>query len=1409
MNKKIYNEDLTLNLILNGDKLQPGNKKLLQELYQLDDATRRLQLRNAALELEKRGLNRTSANYASELKRIDMAMRANNQAIDAFHARMMQLRGQIGITGLTINQLNTHLRILQTMLRNATSPTTITQLQQQIAQVQVRIQQLTTGASRLSIAWSNMARTINKYSAAVGWLSIAVYAVSSTIGGMINRVSDLDRTLSNVMKTTGLTRAEMYRLKHEFDIAPTPTKTDDLLKMAEIAGKLGINGYDNIRKFTLSVDVLNTALKADLNLSVEEVANSVGKLVNAFRVTDKMPIDEALLRTGSLLNELDKSSVASAGTILNYLTRLSSLGTAANYPIEKLAGLAAAMESVNIPAERGGTALMNIISGLGKNSEKFSRILGMRLEDYKKAVETDINGVFLKLIELTTKGDKSIIDMTESMGTFELSGVRVRETYQAIAQNLDVIRTQQDIATEAFKSSASVMAEFNIISKDFQGNLDLQKKRVTALADEYNLKLAPAGYTLFKLWVDFLYLLRDLAKGLYEHQNIIYGLAFAYIALKATAIVAWIKSATAATTAYIAASKNNIRAIIAQSAALQMLKNHGIAGLIPAIRLLWAALLANPWGPILAIVSIVTGAFFLLAGKIDLVKEATIDLQAELIKNMRSLKAVFDAAVNSANGTDKHKAAIRAINEQYGKYLPKLLTEADNINTVTTARNLAIKALREEISLKWENERVSKIQEDFIEKRKSSYQKILDGLKPEELGVASRALDDMTMKILSNKEVGKNSAELLGNRYVDEIFKKYSSTPDGEYQEWLVNRKGKMEKYISVLMEEKQQMASLNKFTEGYHAADAAKKVAGNSGNNIGGDGTLPMTEENYKLQKAGIERANKERTVALNSSKKNETQFKADSLKQQLEYTNAMIGLEEKYAAQDATVLDDLKVKRSEIQREMYTNSVNLKKDEKKDDAQFDKDKIDLIKQRVEAESDIYDRLEAEHKLAFTRGEMDEKSYNQQILGLELEKWKSIQAIQDQGGVDSSETQQKVADAELAIRKGNIEDMEAAAEEWFVNEKLRIEKEYGGDINKKENYNHQLLLMEIGYQTALLDIRKAAGEQTADIELKLFELRKGLMNEGIKDADKTESDLNKIYGKRNGYLSKYHALSKEIDKTNADSTKTDEQKKAKVGDLTEAQKELTEAEAIRVAASITADIDQANSTQEATVAILNGIRSRIEAYAAEAIAKSIVASAGDGIFGIIAATAAAAAFALLFNTIVPKFSVNSESGKVEGKGLGQHYSGKYPVTGASDGRSYMASWAGEAKTGIYGTPALIAERGPEMVVDYPTLRNMQMNAPGLIRAIMAMRVPQYGNGKYKGITGRWGDGEQWNNNSGPVTQNGDGLYQAIENMNTTVSKLNQSIANGITARVAGYGGEGSVADAIQKIAALAKSLKL
>lgn len=112
-----------------------------------------------------------------------------------------------------------------------------------------------------------------------------------------------------------------------------------------------------------------------------------------------------------------------------------------------------------------------------------------------------------------------------------------------------------------------------------------------------------------------------------------------------------------------------------------------------------------------------------LATSFRKVKEETHDLDAELTDlydNAVILQHKFDADIRSlkelTKGTQEYRDALTRINETYGEYLPKLLTEADTYeeieNAVSKARNAilemqrqqAIDSMRKEVSRIYEEE---------------------------------------------------------------------------------------------------------------------------------------------------------------------------------------------------------------------------------------------------------------------------------------------------------------------------------------------------------------------------------------------------------------------------------------------------------------------------------------------------------------------------------------------------------------------------------------------------------------------------------------------------------------------------------------------------------------------------------
>lgn len=78
---------------------------------------------------------------------------------------------------------------------------------------------------------------------------------------------------------------------------------------------------------------------------------------------------------------------------------------------------------------------------------------------------------------------------------------------------------------------------------------------------------------------------------------------------------------------------------------------------------------------------------------------------------------------------------------------------------------------------------------------------------------------------------------------------------------------------------------------------------------------------------------------------------------------------------------------------------------------------------------------------------------------------------------------------------------------------------------------------------------------------------------------------------------------------------------------------------------------------------------------------------------------------------------------------------GKYPVVGANDGRSYNAGFIGRPQTGIYSSPSLGLfnedPSRPEMVIDSDTTESLRFNFPHVIDTIYRVAGKQFDSGKY------------------------------------------------------------------------------
>lgn len=476
MAKTITDEEIKLSIIINGNSAQ-------KQLLDLEKSTREVTERKKALQLELRRVEAALGKDSVEYKKLSAEIKVCTTTIDNNKAAMKELQNQIGITGLTIGQLQSKATQLKLALRNVVPGSEdYNRYEAELKQVSTRLAELSGKAKEAKYSLSSIADGFNKY-AALGASLIAMFTgVILSLQKMIDYNGKLSDTQADVMKTTGMTRKEVDELTKSFGALETRTSRIDLLKIAEQGGRIGI-AKEEIGSF---VDVMNKAsvsLGDSFTGGVEEVANKLGKLKFLFQETKDMSVDQAYNSIGSAINDLGANGVASEANIADFATRLGSLTDVLKPTIRETLALGAAFEESGIESEVSARAYNIFMKQASTESAKFAKVMGVS----QKSIENMINTNPLDFMLQFAKGMKGM-NATETAKTLDFLGVNAdgaNKVIGAMGNNLGRFRELIDLSNDSFASGTSLITEYDIKNQTLGATLEkISKKIIGAFSSE-------------------------------------------------------------------------------------------------------------------------------------------------------------------------------------------------------------------------------------------------------------------------------------------------------------------------------------------------------------------------------------------------------------------------------------------------------------------------------------------------------------------------------------------------------------------------------------------------------------------------------------------------------------------------------------------------------------------------------------------------------------------------------------------------------------------------------------------------------------------------------------------------------------------------------------------------------------
>jgi len=475
MGKTLRDEDLKLNIIVNGDK----SKK---ELGDLEQSTRELVQQTKELRLEKKKLEAAGKKETEEYKAVTKAIKENSIAIDANDARMKELRSEIGLTGLTMKQLRQEQKLFKAQMDNATYGTAQwKRLDIELKKVEAQMHKVKSGGNGMRQSMGKIADGFNRFALLGASVIATLTGIAFKFSSIIKGNAELSDSFADVRKTTGLTDKEVKELYKTLKTFDTRTANKELLGLARIAGKLGISGIKDVEGFVRAADKINVALSEDLGGNTEEAINHIGKLVAIFKIKEEYGLEEGMMKIGSAINALGAASTASEGYLVEFTKRVAGIAPNANISAADTLGLAAALDQLGQTAEVSSTVFSKLIIAIGKDIPRYAKMAGMSTQQLSDLLASDTNEALLTVLDSAKSTEGGVTGMVKSLEMLGVEGQRSAAVLGALIENTDTIREAQRTANEEFEKGTSLQEEFNIKNATLGATLEKLTKDFAAL----------------------------------------------------------------------------------------------------------------------------------------------------------------------------------------------------------------------------------------------------------------------------------------------------------------------------------------------------------------------------------------------------------------------------------------------------------------------------------------------------------------------------------------------------------------------------------------------------------------------------------------------------------------------------------------------------------------------------------------------------------------------------------------------------------------------------------------------------------------------------------------------------------------------------------------------------------------
>ena len=282
-------------------------------------------------------------------------------------------------------------------------------------------------------------------------LGLGATAVKASIG--------FESSFASVRKTVDATEAEFDQLAETSKRMSTEVAagTDEINEVMAAGGQLGV-ATEHLSDFTrVMIDLGNSCE----DLSADEAATTIAQFANIMGTSQSQ-----FSNIGSTLVDLGNNFATTEKPIMEMAHRMAGAGKQVGLTEAQVLGFAAALSSVGIEAQMGGSAFskalvkMEVASATGGQAlDDFGKVAGMTAQQFKTLWDNDPAAAFQAFIVGLSKLDDEGESAIKTLSDIGINEIRLRDTLLRATNATELFSRAQNMANAAWEENTALTNE--------------------------------------------------------------------------------------------------------------------------------------------------------------------------------------------------------------------------------------------------------------------------------------------------------------------------------------------------------------------------------------------------------------------------------------------------------------------------------------------------------------------------------------------------------------------------------------------------------------------------------------------------------------------------------------------------------------------------------------------------------------------------------------------------------------------------------------------------------------------------------------------------------------------------------------------------------------------------------------